>query len=160
MSAAALSGLLAVSMPEANMVSAPGLAKDRGIEVKESTLDDRARDSMLKITLDTGNRKFVAIGGIHRGEPRITRLFGVPMNAGFAPYMLYVRNEDKPGFIGALGQILGENKINIGSFSLGRMDNGEEEAVCLVSVDEPVPVKVQDQIKAVDQVKIVNAIAL
>ena len=160
MTAAALSGLLASTMPEANMVSAPGIAKDRGIEVKESLVAERARDSLLKITLDTGKRKFVASGGIHRGEPRITRLFGVPMSAGFASHMLYVRNEDKPGFIGSLGQILGENKINISTFSLGRMDNGEEEAVCLVAVDEPVPAKVQDQIEAIDQVKIVNAIAL
>ena len=160
MTAAALSGLLAVSMPGANMVSAPTLAKERGIEIKESTLDDDSNDSLLKITLDTGKRKFVAIGGIHRGEPRITRLFGVPMSASFAPHMLYVRNEDKPGFIAALGRTLAAHKINIAELALGRMDNGEQEAVCLVAVDTPVPDSVVSELEAIDQVKIVNAVSI
>lgn len=160
MTAAALAGLLKSVMPDVNMVSAPGLAATRGIEVKESYIDEAQRaESLIKITVGTSARKFSVVGTIYRGEPRIVRLFGVQMDAGFAPHMLYVRNEDKPGFIGALGQILGEEDVNIATFSLGRMDK-VDEAVCLVSVDEPVSPDVQAKIKAIKQVKIVNAVSL
>ena len=82
------------------------------------------------------------------------------MDSGFADHMLYVRNEDKPGFIGELGRILGENKVNIATMSLGRMDDGTPEAVCLVSVDSPVDDAVANALRAVDQVKRVNVIAI
>ncbi|MBC6413100.1 MAG: phosphoglycerate dehydrogenase [Hyphomonadaceae bacterium] len=161
MTAAALAGLLKSTMPGANMVSAPSIAKDRGIEVKESYIDESERaESLIRVAVDTDERKFAIFGTLFRGEPRIVRIFGVPMDAGFSDHMLYVRNEDRPGFIGALGNVLGENGINIATFALGRMDNGIEEAVCLVSVDEPVSAAVADQIRAIDQVKVVNTVSM
>ena len=161
MTAAALAGLLKSSMPDANMVSAPSLAKDRGIEIKESYIEEAERaESLMRITVDTGERKFAIVGTIYRGQPRIVRIFGVPMDAAFSENMLYVRNDDKPGFIGALGNILAENKINIATMSLGRMDNGVDEAVSLVSVDTPVPAEVADEIANLDQVKIVNTVRM
>ncbi len=161
MSAAALAGLLKRAMPEVNMVNAPVFAQERGISITESYVERAERaESLIRLAVSTKARKFAVVGTIYRGEPRLVRLFGVPVDAGFADHMIYVRNEDKPGFIGALGTILGENKVNIGTFSLGRMDDGTPEAVCLVSVDEPVSPAVADQIRAVDQVKRVNVIAL
>jgi len=160
MSAAALSGLLKVAMPEVNMVSAPVLAKERGIEVTESYVDEAERaESLIRLTVETAERKFAIVGTIYRGEPRIVRLFGVQMDAAFDPNMIYVRNEDKPGFIGELGGILGEAKVNIATFYLGRME-GRDEAVCLVSIDGAVPDGVVDKIKAIDQVKIVDVLSL
>ena len=160
MTAAALAGLLRQTMPDVNPVSAPGIAKERGLEVKESYIDEAERaESLIRLRVATTERKYVIVGTIYRGEPRIVRLFGVPMDAGFAENMIYVRNADKPGFIGELGRILGDNKVNIATFSLGRMKQGEE-AVCLVSVDGDVPPSVIEQIEAVDQVKIVDAVAL
>ena len=161
MTAAALAGLMKSVMPDVNMVSAPGLAKESGIEVKDSYVTEAERaESLIRIAVETTERNFVIVGSIYRGEPRIVRLFGVPMDAAFAPHMVYVRNEDKPGFIGALGQILGDGGVNIGTFSLGRMDNGQNEAVCLVSVDQPVPADVLAKIEAIQQVKIVNTVSL
>jgi len=160
MSAAALSGLLKAVMPEVNMVSAPVLAKERGIEVTESYIDEAERaESLIRLTVETAERKFAIVGTIYRGEPRIVRLFGVPMDAAFDPNMIYVRNEDKPGFIGQLGQILGDAKVNIATFYLGRMPSGNE-AVCLVSVDGEVPTAIADKIKNIDQVKIVDILSL
>ena len=160
MSAAALAGLLKNALPEANMVSAPSLAKERGIEIKESYIDEAERaESLIRITVETSKRKFAIVGTIYRGEPRIVRLFGVQMDAAFSPNMIYVRNEDKPGFIGELGGVLGKNKVNIATFSLGRMAKGEE-AVCLVSVDGDVSNAVAEEIKAIDKVKIVDVVAL
>ena len=160
MSAAALAGLLKKVMPEANMVSAPSLAKERGIEIKESYIDEAQRaDSLIRITVETGTRKYAITGTIYRGEARILRLFGVPMDAAFDPNMIYVRNEDKPGFIGKLGQVLGDAKVNIATFYLGRVDNGKE-AVCLVSVDGAVPEGIAGKIKALDHVNIVDVVSL
>jgi len=160
MSAAALAGILKTAMPEVNMVSAPVLAKERGIEITESYIDEAKRaESLIRLTVETDKRKFAIVGTIYRGEPRIVRLFGVPMDAAFSRDMLYVRNEDKPGFIGQLGQILGDAKINIATFSLGRMDKGGE-AVCLVAIDGAANDNTIQAIKDLDQVKIVDVVSL
>ncbi len=160
MSAAALAGLLKTAMPEANMVSAPVLAKERGIEVKESYINEAERaDSLIRLTVETTERKFAIVGTIYRGEPRIVRLFGVPMDAAFSENMLYIRNDDRPGFVGKLGNLLGDAKINIATFSMGRMEQGGE-AVCLVSVDDCPPASVCEEIAAIEQVKIVDAVCL
>ena len=160
MSAAALAGVLKAVMPDVNPVSAPTLAKERGIALKESYVDEAERaDSLIRLTVTTAKRKFAIVGTIYRGEPRIVRLFGVPMDAAFDANMIYVRNDDKPGFIGEVGRLLGDAKVNIATFYLGRMSEGGE-AVCLISVDQPVGDDVVDAIKAIEQVKIVDRVRL
>ncbi len=160
MSAAALAGLLKTAMPEVNMVSAPVLAKERGIEVKESFVDDAERaDALIRITVQTKARKFAAVGTIYRGEPRIVRLFGVQMDAAFTENMLYVRNEDRPGFVGKLGNVLGQAGVNIATFSMGRTDAGGE-AVCLVAVDGCVDAATREAIRKIEHVKIVDFVSM
>ena len=160
LSAAALAGLLKAAMPEVNMVSAPVLARERGINLTESFVEESERaDSLIRLTVETAERKFAIVGTIYRGEPRIVRIFGVPMDAAFSPNMLYVRNDDRPGFIGQLGNLLGEAKINIATFSLGRTKPGGD-AVCLVSVDDAPSEELCKKIEAIDQVKIVDAVKL
>lgn len=158
--AAALSGVLKTVMPDVNMVSAPVLAKERGIEVKESYVDEAERaESLIRLTVETDERKFAIVGTIYRGEPRIVRLFGVQMDAAFFENMLYVRNEDRPGFVGKLGQILGDANVNIATFSMGRMDQGGE-AVCLVAIDGPLDGATKANIENVPHVKIVDCVTL
>lgn len=160
LSAAALAGMLKAAMPEVNMVSAPVLAKERGIALTESYIDEAERaESLIRMTVETSARKFAIVGTIYRGEPRIVRLFGVPMDAAFSPSMIYVRNDDKPGFIGEVGRVLGAAKTNIATFSLGRKDEGGE-AVCLISVDGVVSDDTVAAIRAIDQVKIVDRVTL
>jgi len=160
MTAASLAGLLKNAMPEANMVSAPVLAKERGIDLTESYVAEAERaESLIRLTVETEERKFAIVGTIYRGEPRIVRLFGVSMDAGFSENMLYVRNDDQPGFVGKLGNLLGDAKINIATFSMGRMEQGGE-AVCLVSVDDCPSEEVCAQIAAIEQVKIVDSVCL
>ncbi len=81
-----------------------------------------------------------SIGGtvFSDGRPRIIQIKGINLEAEFAPHMLYVTNEDKPGFIGRFGMLLGEAGVNIATFNLGR-DKPGGDAICLVTVDEPVP---------------------
>ena len=159
MSAAALAGLLKSAMPDANIVSAPALAKDRGINVTESYIGSAERaESLIRITLETKDRKFAIVGTIYRGEPRIVRIFGVPMDAPFSENMLYIRNEDTPGFVGQLGHLLGAEKINIASFSLGRIE-ARGDAICLVSIDEKPSDHLCAQIAQINQVKIVDFVS-
>ena len=160
MSTAALAGLLKAAMPEVNMVSAPVLAKERGINLTESYVDEAERaESLIRLTVETEERKFAIVGTIYRGEPRIVRIFGVPMDAAFSENMLYVRNEDRPGFVGKLGNLLGEANINIATFSMGRVEQGGD-AVCLVSIDEAPSAAFCKEIEAIAHVKIVDAVSL
>jgi D-3-phosphoglycerate dehydrogenase len=158
MTAAALAGLLKPMLGEVNMVSAPAIAAERGIEVKESLLcDAKDHDNLVCLRLKTAEKGYEVIGSLYGGEPRLLKLFGVSMDAGFTKNMLYVRNEDKPGFIGALGSILGKYKVNIATFFLGRDQEGGS-AICLVSVDAPVSKSVQDEVGKIEQVRFVRAL--
>jgi D-3-phosphoglycerate dehydrogenase len=60
--------------------------------------------------------------------------------------MLYINNLDKPGFIGALGMLLGEAGVNIATFNLGRRKAGGE-AVALVAVDDPITPDLTDALR-------------
>ena len=158
MTAAALAGLLKPMMSEVNMVSAPAIAADRGLDVKESTQgESRDHDNLIKLVIKTKDRTLEVSGSLYGGEPRLLNLFGVPMDAAFAPNMLYVRNEDQPGFIGALGSLLGESDVNIATFFLGRNKQGGS-AICLVSVDCPVPAAVQAAVAKIKQVRFVRSL--
>jgi len=159
MTAAALAGLLSPMMSEVNMVSAPAIAADRGIEVKESICDDAENhDNLVKLIIDLGGRTIEVSGTLYGGEPRLQNLFGVKMDAGFTANMLYVRNEDKPGFIGALGGLLGDKNVNIATFFLGRDEQGGR-ALCLVSVDEHVNGDIEQAVRNIGQVKFAKALS-
>ena len=67
------------------------------------------------------------------------------------PHMLYVRNQDRPGFIGSIGRLLGDAAINIASFNLGRQTRGGE-AICLIAVDQPIGDAVLAKVRALPQV--------
>lgn len=158
MTAAALTGLLKPMMPSVNMVSAPAIAKDRGVEVKESTLNTADNhDNLIKLILTVKEKTYEVSGTIFAGEPHLVNLFGVPMDAAFAANMLYVRNEDKAGFIGQFGNLLGEGNVNIATFALGR-DHEGGSAICLVAVDGKVSEDLQTKISKIEQVKFVRAI--
>lgn len=136
LTAAALAGVLRPMLTEVNMVSAPAVAKERGITVSESRQDDSpVYDSLMRITVTTEKGKRAFAGSVVGGAPRIVEVKGMELDAAFSPAMLYVNNLDKPGFIGALGGLLGEAGVNIATFNLGRVSSGED-AIALVGVDQ------------------------
>jgi D-3-phosphoglycerate dehydrogenase len=158
LSSAALAGTLRPMLAEVNMVSAPAVAKERGITVSESRQDDSATyDSLMRITVTTelGKRSFA--GTVVGGSPRIVEVKGMELDAAFAPAMLYINNLDKPGFIGALGALLGEAGVNIATFNLGRRAAGED-AIALVGVDTPVADEILAKVSALPQVKEARAL--
>ncbi len=140
LTAAALAGLLAPMMAGANMVNAPVLARERGIEVAE-TVHDRPSEyqTLVRITVTTAHQVRSVAGTLFAASmPRLVDIKGIHVEANFARHMLYVTNQDKPGFIGRFGATLAGAGINIATFHLGRAEAGGD-AICLVSVDERVP---------------------
>ena len=159
LTAAALAGVLRPMLAEINMVSAPAVAKERGITVSESRQDDSPiYESLMRITVTTekGVRAFAGI--VVGGAPRIVEVKGMELDAAFSSSMLYVNNLDKPGFIGALGALLGEAGVNIATFNLGRRSAGED-AIALVGVDQAADEALVAKIAALPHVKEVRALS-
>ena len=158
LTAAALAGVLRPMLAEINMVSAPAVAKDRGITVSESRQETSpVYDSLMRITIltDMGRRAFA--GTVIGGAPRIVEVKGMELDAAFAPAMLYVNNLDKPGFIGALGALLAESGTNIATFNLGRVAAGDD-AIALVGVDQTPDETLISRIRALPHVKEARAL--
>ncbi len=153
LTSAALAGLMRPLLSEVNMVSAPAMAEERGIAVDETRQTKRgAYDSYIRLTVQTELQERSVAGTVFSdGKPRIIQIKGVNIEAELGPHMLYVTNEDKPGFIGALGSLLGEADVNIATFNLGRSDKGGD-AICLVEVDGGIPQKVLNRIEALPHV--------
>ena len=148
LSAAVLAGLLAPMMAGANMVNAPLLARERGIDVAE-TVHDRPSEyqTLVRVTVTTDDNTRTVAGTLFAGSrPRIVEIKGIRVEADFGRHMLYVTNHDKPGFIGRFGATLADAGINIATFHLGRAEAGGD-AICLVSVDEPVPEAVLEMVR-------------
>jgi D-3-phosphoglycerate dehydrogenase len=154
-----LQGLLAPQMESVNMVNAPLIAKERDIQVSEVRTESCADyHSVVRLTVTTERQTRTVAGTLFGGDkPRIIDINGIPVEAELGRHVLYVVNEDKPGFIGALGTVLGTGGVNIASFHLGRDARGGR-AIALVSVDQPVADGLLDQVQALPNV--VQALAL
>ncbi|HVV33949.1 MAG TPA: phosphoglycerate dehydrogenase [Vitreimonas sp.] len=153
LTAAALAGLLRPLLQDVNMVSAPVLLKERGVSLKESTRETSPTyDSLVRMKVKTGGGWRSLAGAVVAGAPKIVEVKGMALDAPFQPIMLYINNTDAPGFIGALGTLLGDAKVNIATFHLGRGAAGGE-AIAFVGIDEPASNEVMERIKALPQVR-------
>jgi D-3-phosphoglycerate dehydrogenase / 2-oxoglutarate reductase len=153
LTAAALAGVMRPMLAEVNMVSAPAVAKERGIVVSESKQDESPiYESLIRITVTTEKGKRSFAGSVLAGMPRVIEVKGMDLDAPFSPTMLYVNNLDKPGFIGNLGALLAEANVNIATFNLGRVSAGED-AIAMVGVDQPPTDKLVEKIRALPHVK-------
>jgi D-3-phosphoglycerate dehydrogenase len=157
---AALAGLLRPTLADVNMVNAPVVAKERGIKVSEIRRDQQgAYEGYIKITaaLADGSSRRIAGTVFSDGRPRLIQLRDINLDAEFAPDMLYVINEDKPGMIGRLGTLLGDAKVNIASFALGRSAPGSD-AIALLEVDGGVDDKTLAALRKLPHVKQASAL--
>jgi D-3-phosphoglycerate dehydrogenase len=156
---AVLAGLMRVHSDTVNMVNAPFLAKERGLDVRE-VRHEREGDyhTLVRVTVRTqaGDRS-VAGTLFGNSAPRLVELFGIKVEADLAGHMLYVVNEDAPGFIGRIGTTLGAAGVNIGTFHLGRRNAGGE-AVLLLSLDDPITPELIAQLRALPGVKTAMAL--
>ena len=154
LTSAAVAGLLRPMLQEVNVVSAPGIAKERGIVVEETTRAV-AHDYESLITVDVVTERqsrFVSGTVFADGRPRIVNIKGIRMDAGFGPSMIYITNLDKPGFIGRFSSTLGDAGINIATFHVGR-DAPGGNAVALIEIDGELPSHVLAAVRALPQVQ-------
>jgi len=153
LTAVLLEGLLKPMNEAVNMVNAPVIAKDRNIkvtEVKSESAGDYQTLIRLTVTTDAKTRGVAGtlFGG---GQPRLVEIKGIPIEAELGQHMLYVTNQDKPGFIGALGTTLGQSGVNIATFHLGRTEAGGD-AILLAQVDQKLTDDVVAKVRALPQV--------
>lgn len=153
LTSAIIAGLLRPLLSDVNMVSAPAMAKERGISVSEVKRDSKgAFDSYIRLSLKTERQQRSVAGTVFSdSKPRIIQVKGININAELAPRVLYITNTDAPGFIGSLGTVLGAHGINIASFQLGREKPGGD-AVSLVNIDNEASKDVLKEIEELKQV--------
>jgi D-3-phosphoglycerate dehydrogenase / 2-oxoglutarate reductase len=157
LTSAAIAGLLRPMLQDVNVVSAPVVAKDRGIVVEETRREAEGDyESLITVAVVTDRQTRSVSGTVYAdGRPRIVDIKGIRIDAEFGASMLYVTNEDKPGFVGRFATLLAGAGINIATFHLGRESAGGN-AIALVEVDGAVPPDVLarvQQIPNVQQVK-------
>ncbi|MGZ8346480.1 MAG: phosphoglycerate dehydrogenase [Allosphingosinicella sp.] len=154
---AVLAGLMKVYSDTVNMVNAPFLAKDRGLDVRE-VRHDREGDyhTLVRVCVATPDGERCVAGTLFgNAAPRLVDMFGIAIEADLGGEMIYIVNEDRPGFIGRLGTTLGEAEVNIGTFHLGRREAGGD-AVALVSVDGHIDAQVVKKLEALPGVRMVK----
>ncbi len=154
---AVLAGFMRIHSDTVNMVNAPYLAKERGLDVREIR-HDRETDyhTLLRVSAMTSAGDRPVAGTLFANStPRLVEIFGIRVEAELEGEMIYIVNEDTPGFIGRLGTLLGEEGVNIGTFSLGRREAGGE-AVALVSVDGHIGPELVRRLQALPGVKTVK----
>ena len=138
-----VAGIMKRANPDVNMVSAPVVAKEKGIQISTTNQDKSgAFEGYIKVTVVTDKRERSIAGTVFSdGKPRFIQIKGIQIDAEVGRHMVYTTNEDVPGIIGTLGQTMGENGVNIANFTLGRAAV-KGEAIALLYVDEPVPAAV------------------
>ena len=154
LTSAVLAGLLRPMLGDVNVVSAPVIARERGMAVEEVTREAESDyESLITVTVVTEKQRRWVSGTVFAdGRPRIVNIKGIRMDAEFGPSMIYITNFDKPGFIGKFSSTLGEADINIATFHVGREAAGGN-AVALIEIDGELPEPILAKVRALPQVQ-------
>lgn len=156
---AVIAGVMRAANSDVNMVSAPVMAAERGIKVSSTTQDKSGVfDSYIKLTVKTAKRERSIAGTVFSdGKPRFIQIKGINIDAEVGGHMLYTTNKDVPGIIGALGQTMGSNGVNIANFTLGRADAGGD-AIALLYLDDAPSEESMDDLRATGLFQTVTAL--
>jgi D-3-phosphoglycerate dehydrogenase / 2-oxoglutarate reductase len=159
LTAIALTGLLAPQLAAVNMVNAPVICRERDIRVSETRRAEPVDyQTLIRVVVETERRRREVAGTLFGGDkPRLVSVEGIALEAELGRNVLFVRNSDKPGFIGALGNALGAAKVNIATFHLGRTAPGGE-AIALVEVDQGLTPAILDTVRGLPNVIQVKAL--
>jgi len=159
--ASALEGVFEPLEWQVNTVNAPRIAEERGVDVTESK-SRQAEDfqSLVRVTVGDGDDSITVDGTLFADEDaRIVNIDGYRVDA--IPYgrMLVARNYDKPGVIGHIGSVLGDNDINIASmFNAREVSSGE--ALTVYSIDDPLTDDVREQLATDERITEIKYITL
>ncbi len=159
--ASALKGVFTPLEWQVNAVNAPRLAEERGIEVTESkTRQTEDFQSLVTVQVNDGDTSLTVSGTLFAGDdPRIVRIDGYRVDAIPSGHMLVARNKDKPGVIGFIGTVLGDNGINIAGMFNARETIGGE-ALTVYNLDVDVPQAVLEQLVDDERITEVKTITL
>jgi D-3-phosphoglycerate dehydrogenase len=173
---AVIKGILNQTLDEkANLVNAASIAESRGLRVHEARQSKTREGSVLSVLLRTGSEEHLVKGAVLHGHAaRLLAIDGIDVEAPLERNLIYMRNRDVPGVIGRVGTILGEHRINIADFSLGRRVGPAKsavagagkksvetrEAIAVVHVDGRVPDAVLAELRKVPAVEQAKAIRL
>ena len=147
-----IASILSIKMESINLINAKVVAKQKNIEVITSFQEQtESHDAEISIKLITEKEKFNFSGAIFAGSSRIISINGMRIEAEISKNMLYTSNNDKPGFIGSLGTELGNAKVNIATFNLGR--TGAGEAVSLIEIDGKIGPELIKKLENISNVK-------
>jgi len=154
LTSALLAGLIRPQVADVNMVSAPIMIKEKGVIVSEVKRDKTGvYDGYIKLTVITDKQTRSIAGTVFSdGKPRFIQIKGINMDADVGQNMIYISNTDVPGMIGFMGTTLGNAKVNIANFQLGRDKEGGD-AIALLYVDGPVEQAVLNQLTANPAIK-------
>ena len=144
-----IAGIMKKANPDVNMVSAPVIAKDRGIQISTTKQDKSGVfDGYVKVTVVTDKRERSIAGTCFSdGKPRFIQIKGINVDAEVGAHMLYTTNKDVPGIIGKLGTLLGDAGVNVANFTLGRSNAGGE-AIAIAYLDEALSHDVVEKLEA------------
>jgi D-3-phosphoglycerate dehydrogenase len=159
LTSAALTGLLRPMLGDVNVVSAPVVAKERGMVVDEVVRAAQSDyESLITVVVSTERQERSVSGTVYAdGQPRLIDIKGIRVDAEFGKSMIYITNEDKPGFIGNFASLLGDAKVNIATFHLGRNKPGGD-AIALVEIDGAIPADVLAKVQKLPQVRQAKAL--
>ena len=161
-----LAGVLARSAGKRiNLVNSMPIAAERGLAVVERHENRNGHIDSIRLELETENGVTTVEGAVILGKPRLIQIDGIYCEVNLAGHLILLKNEDVPGVIGHVGGVLGENKINIANFSLGRQEGvaaaGKAlEAIAVVEVDGQVPEAVLTQLKKNPAIKLARAVSI
>jgi len=139
MTSAAIAGAMRPLLSDVNMVSASVNAKERGIIIEETTRSgDGIYESLIKLTVKTDEYERSVAGTVFSdGRPRFVQVRDINMDFELTPNMLFVRHQDRVGFIGDFGALTGKAGVNIATLNLGRTEMGGD-AIMVAALDAPV----------------------
>jgi D-3-phosphoglycerate dehydrogenase len=153
-SAVLVQNILSAISSGVNLVNSMVIAKERGIKVTDTKLNEKTSYStVVKLTLITDNQERSITGTLFNGKPRVVEVNSIKLEASLGARVLFLKNDDKPGFIGAIGKILGDNDINIASFHLGRNEDSDGEALALLDIDGDISKELMAEIQKMAYVK-------
>ena len=156
LNAAVIAGVMKSVNPDANMVSAPVVAKERGIQIATTTQDKSGvYDGYIKVTMVSDRERAIAGTVFSDGKPRFIQIRGINVDAEIGEHMMYTRNRDVPGVIGTLGTTLGEMGVNMANFTLGRVAGGGD-AIAITYLDAPLREDVREALLATGKFEMVR----
>jgi D-3-phosphoglycerate dehydrogenase / 2-oxoglutarate reductase len=152
LTALVLANLLGPSLATVNVVNAPVICRERDIRVSETRRSEPSiYQTLMRVTAIAEDKRHGATGTLFGDRPRLIAIESIMLEAELGPRVLFVRNIDKPGFVGNLGRTLGEAGVNIGTFNMGRLQPGGS-AICLITVDSDLDAATMAKVRAIPNV--------